>query len=932
MRSRRPYRTAAVVVAALAVLTPVWAVLDAAPGPRTSEQRITVAPGITLDTTLTLPATGGQRAPAVLLAHGFGGDKEELRTTAADLAGHGYAVLGYSARGFGDSSGQISLNAPDHEIRDASRLLDWLAARPEVLLDGPGDPRVGVAGASYGGALALLAAGHDRRVDAIAPQLTWYDLADAFFPEATGAGPRQGVFKKTWAGAFFSRAGRPRPADPAAPNAAPAPAPRPGLDPLCGRFTPQVCAVYQDAAVTGRATEEAVELLRASSPVSVADRITAPTLLVQGQSDSLFGLDQADRTARALAARRVPHQLAWVTGGHDGGDPESERVRGLVTDWFDRWLKRAPVVPAPGWTVSQASRTRTTMSVPRIRVLTAPTYPGLDGTSGRPVTVAGPEQTIARPPGSNPAAITALPGLGALSSSGLAGAVSRGLGDLPGQFARFVSEPLDASLAVFGSPGVSFTVSGTGGRDVPLFVKVYDVGPEGASELPRQLVAPVRVGDGPVRVRLPAIAHRFDAGHRIALVVATTDSGYATDAEPVTLRIGLDQARDQVRLPLVSELRGGDSALPVWVWAAPLGALGVAAGLLWLPRLNRRRRPGPATGPTTGPTPANVRPGAVGAGPVPATEPKPAADQPVLLVTDLTKRYGDHQAVAGLSLRVERGQVLGLLGPNGAGKTTTLRMVLGLITPDSGHITLFGQPVRPGAAVLSRVGAFVEGPGFLPHLSGRANLSLYWRATGRPAEQAGMEWAVSVADLGSGLDRPVREYSQGMRQRLAIAQAMLGLPDLLVLDEPTNGLDPPQIARLREVLRRYAADGRTVIVSSHLLAEVEQTCSHAVVVHRGQVVAAGPVEEVSAGNGVVVHTPDAELAHRELATLPGVALVARAAEGVRVLLDGLSVPDLVVELVECGVRIERVVPSRRLEDAFLELVGDDTSTDEGAAR
>jgi ABC-2 type transport system ATP-binding protein len=202
--------------------------------------------------------------------------------------------------------------------------------------------------------------------------------------------------------------------------------------------------------------------------------------------------------------------------------------------------------------------------------------------------------------------------------------------------------------------------------------------------------------------------------------------------------------------------------------------------------------------------------------------------------------------VDGLSFRVEKGQVLGLLGPNGAGKTTTMRMLMGLILPDEGEIRIFGSPVTPGAPVLSRLGSFVEGPGFLPHLSGRANLELYWRATGRPAEDAHMEEALEIAGLGAALDRAVRTYSQGMRQRLAIAQAMLGLPDLLVLDEPTNGLDPPQIAEMRKVLRAYAERGRTVIVSSHLLGEVEQTCTDVVVMHRGRLVSAGPVGELLA--------------------------------------------------------------------------------------
>jgi len=175
-----------------------------------------------------------------------------------------------------------------------------------------------------------------------------------------------------------------------------------------------------------------------------------------------------------------------------------------------------------------------------------------------------------------------------------------------------------------------------------------------------------------------------------------------------------------------------------------------------------------------------------------------------------------------------------------------LRMLMGLIRPTRGRIRVFGHEVTPGAPVLSRMGCFVEGVGFLPHLSGRDNLTLYWASTGRPATDAGLEEVLEIARLGTAIERPVRTYSQGMRQRLAIAQAMLGLPELLVLDEPTNGLDPPQIAEMREVLRGYAVAGRSVLLSSHQLSEVEQTCSHVVVMDRGSVIASGTVAEVSA--------------------------------------------------------------------------------------
>ena len=207
---------------------------------------------------------------------------------------------------------------------------------------------------------------------------------------------------------------------------------------------------------------------------------------------------------------------------------------------------------------------------------------------------------------------------------------------------------------------------------------------------------------------------------------------------------------------------------------------------------------------------------------------------------------GGLRAVDDASFIVPSGTVIGLLGPNGAGKTTTMRVAMGLIRPTSGAVSIFGEQVTAGAPVLARVGSFVEGPGFLPHLSGRRNLELYWRASGRGGDPQWDE-VLEIAGLGGAIDRRVRTYSQGMRQRLGIAQAMLGMPDLLVLDEPMNGLDPPQIREMRDVMKAYADVGRTVIVSSHLLSEVEQTCSHVVVMNRGTVVYQGTTHDLLAG-------------------------------------------------------------------------------------
>ncbi|MFI0484221.1 alpha/beta fold hydrolase [Actinomadura sp. 9N215] len=785
-----------------------------------SDQRITVIDGpdddqrVTLDATFYRPS-GRARVPAILLGHGFGGSKRDVADEARRLARAGYAVLTWSARGFGRSTGEIALNSPDYEVKDTRQLIDWLGRRPDVRLDGPGDPRLGMAGGSYGGAIALLTAAYDRRVDAIAPMITWHSLADALFPnavdtpnaagtavgtpnavgapDAAGAGPSGGVFKKLWAGLFFTgNAGRT----------------------ACGRFLPSLCAMYQEVAERGRPTASAIETLRRSSPSSVADRIKVPTLLVQGQSDSLFPLDHADANARAIAGNGAPVSVVWFRGGHDGGDPETERIEGLVLDFFDARLKRSDTAShGDGFTVTREGGLDSSTREVIVEEAATRTYPGL---SRDPVQLplGGGQQTIYNPPGGSPASISALPGLGSLAPGGAAGALGvlggRFPAEQPGQFAVFDTRPLEQAVQLTGAASARLKVDADG----PLFAKLYDVAPSGTATLARRLAAPFRVSRGQdVTVTLPAMDYRFDRGHRIRLVVATTDLGFATPAKPASYKV---RAVSPLAVPTVPSLTTEPTGVPAWVWGLPLAAAALAL-LIVVPG---RRRPAP----------------------------EQDSDVP-LEITGLTKAYKNgHLAVADLSFRVEKGQVLGLLGPNGAGKTTTLRMLMGLIHPDSGEMRIFGHRVYPGAPVLSRLGSFVEGPGFLPHLSGRDNLDLYWRATGRPLDEAHLDEALQIADLGSALDRPVRTYSQGMRQRLAIAQAMLGLPDLLVLDEPTNGLDPPQIREMREVLVRYAAAGRTVIVSSHLLAEVEQTCTHAVVMAGGRRVAAGPVAEIT-GSG-----------------------------------------------------------------------------------
>ncbi len=908
-RLRGPGRLPAAVaaVAALAVLAGAgtWtAVASDDPPPVHRTDRIAaVGDGVRLDTSYFTSGASGRR-PAVLLAHGFGGSKADVREQAESLARDGYAVLTWSARGFGESNGKIGLNDPEGEVADVSRLIDWLAERPEVELDKSGDPRVGVAGASYGGAVALLAAGYDERVDAIAPAITYWDLADALFPN--------GVFKKLWAGYFINSGGG------------------------CDRFEARLCEMYERVAASGTPDAAAEKLLHDRSPSAVGDRIKVPTLLMQGQTDSLFPLGQADEAAKAIRANGAPVSVDWIAGGHDGGDMETDRVRARTTAWFDRYLKdEAGAGTGAAFRVSrEAGRADSDGTVPLTGV-SADTYPGLDG-EPRPITLTGREQTVDNPAGGNPPSISGLPGLGGAGGLSQLSALGYSLSlDFPGQFAAFESAPFTEDSQITGSPTVTVHVKSTG-DDAVLFAKVYDVGPDGTQPvLPAQLVEPVRVKDAKagkdVTITLPAIDHEVDEGHRLRLVLSSTDLGYASPAAPATYTVSL---KGGMRVPSPLAEDTADAPLPAWVWwLPPAGALAALVLLL----TSRRRTVAPAPDPEL-------------------------ADVP-LTITGLSKRYAkstDRYAVKDLSFRVERGQVLGLLGPNGAGKTTTLRMLMGLIKPDGGEIRVFGHAIRPGAPVLSRVGAFVEGAGFLPHLSGRENLELYWQATGRPPEDAHLDEALEIAGLGDALSRAVRTYSQGMRQRLAIAQAMLGLPDLLILDEPTNGLDPPQIREMREVMIRYAAGGRTVIVSSHLLSEVEQSCTHLVVMDRGRLVQAGPVGDIVGAGDVLLVGLASDIADpvvEKVAALPGVASAERAPGGLLVRLapgtdgsatataatadggsseqDGDGTPAvtdaealtsaaaarLLVDLVRLDVPVASLGPHRRLEDAFLTLIG-----------
>jgi ABC-type multidrug transport system ATPase subunit len=294
----------------------------------------------------------------------------------------------------------------------------------------------------------------------------------------------------------------------------------------------------------------------------------------------------------------------------------------------------------------------------------------------------------------------------------------------------------------------------------------------------------------------------------------------------------------------------------------------------------------------------------------------------------LGKRFGRQHAVADLDLVVPQGAVFGFLGPNGSGKTTTIRMLLGLARPTSGEVHVLGERMPASlASVLPRVGALVEGPSIYPFLSGRANLHRLDAAdpgTSSRTRAARVDAALDRVGLGAAAHKRAGAYSLGMKQRLGLAGALLAPRELLVLDEPTNGLDPQGTREVRGLIRSLAADGTTVFVSSHLLAEIEQVCTHAAVMRAGRLVAQGSLDELrqATRSRITVRTPDAADATRVL-DARGVAASA-AADGVTgELPEGAVVEDLVRALVEAGVRVRGVAQEGdTLEDRFVALTGE----------
>ena len=299
----------------------------------------------------------------------------------------------------------------------------------------------------------------------------------------------------------------------------------------------------------------------------------------------------------------------------------------------------------------------------------------------------------------------------------------------------------------------------------------------------------------------------------------------------------------------------------------------------------------------------------------------PPDPQLALETRALTKRFGARTAVDAVDLRVPRGVAFGYLGPNGAGKTTLIRMLLGLTRASSGTMSVLGQPVpERRVEALARVGAIVEEPRFHGHLSGRENLALL-AAVRRDGAAARIDAALERVGLTARAGDRVRTYSLGMRQRLGIARCLLADPDLLILDEPMNGLDPAGILEFRGFVRSFVAEGRTIVLSSHLLDEVEKTCDAVAIVDRGRIVVQGSIDSLAAGvaPSVLVETRDRAGTTALLRAHPAVLDLADEGASLRATLaDAATVPELARALVAAGQELLRLEPARpSLEERFL---------------
>ena len=540
-------------------------------------------------------ASPGNRVPAILTTNGFGGSKDDQAGIGKAFANRGYAVLSYSGLGFGGSDCKITLDDPDYDGKAAQQLVGYLGGKAGVAFtdkehttaapvlnvvkkDGlpiANDPRVGMVGGSYGGEVQFAAAGLDKRIDAIVPLITWNDLSNSMVPNNTSqknpalsgvSTNTPGAAKQTWAMGFSALG--------VAQGAQNAPS-HPQRLLGCPNFATFVCPALVYAATTGTLTTYQTDQLRHASVTSYMSKVKAPTLIVQGQADTLFNLNEGVANYRALKAQGTPTKMIWFNGGHSGPsapgeletgnpDPATQYVTGRVADWLDHYVKKTGVDTGPQFSYFRDWVSYTGNASPAYA--TSATYPVGTGKtyylSGTELVtdqskIATGSQSFVTPAGGAPSSFDETDAVRELDDA----PITKPENDAPGTFATYTSAPATTNVDVVGSPKLSIKVDapsavaaqGLNPGKLVLFMKVLDVDSTGKATLVRNLVAPVRVPD--VRqqftVTMPGFVHRFEPGHSIRLVVGSGSTNYRSGLEPTPVTIATGSPAQALTLPVV---------------------------------------------------------------------------------------------------------------------------------------------------------------------------------------------------------------------------------------------------------------------------------------------------------------------------------------------------------------------------------------------
>ena len=493
-------------------------------------------------------ASASAPVPAILTTNGFGGSYTDQVDMAQYFARRGYAVLTYSGLGFGGSGCAIELDDPDWDGAAASQLISWLGDQPEIIKDGPDDPRVGMVGGSYGGGVQFSTAAVDPRLDTIIPVITWNDLAYSLTPNNSDADfvhtdVEPGVLKLGWPTLFFADG-----------LAQPLMNGVRGLS-TCPGFDTRVCASFATSAALGYPTRATIDLLRHASMVSFASRVRIPTMLMQGEGDTLFTINEAVANYQAIRANGAPVKLVIQSWGHSVGPQQGETGYGgkdgvgydsaLIAAWFAKYLTHQPVSTGPAVEYYRDWVPYGVHASAEPAYGTAPAWPVgsirrwfLSGAGALVTTAPAPtRQSFLNSPVGSFSEIQGVQGTPPLSAI-------RPF-DAPATFAQYETPALAAGVDSVGVPLATLTMSSLVPAgldpvtDPVVFAKLYDVAPDGTADLVQRLVSPVRLDDldHPVTITLPGVVHRYAAGHRIELVLATGDATFAGSRIPNVLTV-----------------------------------------------------------------------------------------------------------------------------------------------------------------------------------------------------------------------------------------------------------------------------------------------------------------------------------------------------------------------------------------------------------